>query len=213
MTKPGYFDRIQRIHTHAQMQAKLAERTGKPVDRSSGVESDETRSIGQQESELERRDHWDGDRLGNKEGQISGEASRQGSCTQGSTVRSGEGEIGKEVLRSLRSTEHGSPSSQGLSASTGCDMAMSQSSPGDPLRLSGSNAPPAAPFLEWAEPVRHGDGSGFQLSTNAVWSVVKERQIGGGWIYRLFRRWPLAELADSADSAQGARDRAQELQE
>lgn len=36
MSKPGFFDRTQRIHTHAQMQAKLAERTGKPVEGGSG---------------------------------------------------------------------------------------------------------------------------------------------------------------------------------
>ncbi len=66
-----------------------------------------------------------------------------------------------------------------------------------------------AEVLEWMEPVVHGDGSGFQLSTNATWSVVKERQMGGGWIYRLFRRWPLAELVYSAKSAEIVRACAQ----
>ncbi len=93
---------------------------------------------------------------------------------------------------------------EGVSGERGCGVPLAP-------QPDGAKPSPTPAALEWAEPVRHGDGSGFQLSTNAVWSVVKERQIGGGWIYRLFRRWPLAELVHSADSAQEARDRAQQL--
>jgi hypothetical protein len=45
----------------------------------------------------------------------------------------------------------------------------------------------ASTLLTWADPVRHGDGSGYQLSACGIYSVVKER-LNDEFIYRLFLR-------------------------
>jgi len=73
-----------------------------------------------------------------------------------------------------------------------------------------SSGPDRLPALTWSEPVRHGDGSGFQLSTCGRWSVVAERE-AGRLIFRLFSRTPIPTLRVSTKSAQEARNEAQRL--
>ena len=71
--------------------------------------------------------------------------------------------------------------------------------------VSAAVSTPAA--LAWAEPVRHGDGTGFQLSVCGRWSVVAER-IDGWAVFRLFSRLPIPTLVLTRNSAQEAREEA-----
>jgi hypothetical protein len=67
--------------------------------------------------------------------------------------------------------------------------------------------------LEWMEPVRHGNGTGFQLSKCGRYSVVGEHSADGiGFVFRLFERKP-ARLLSSAPTARQVRKQAQDHSE
>lgn len=65
------------------------------------------------------------------------------------------------------------------------------------------------PKLEWMEPVRHGDGSGYVFSACGCWSVVKEKA-GEEFSYLLFKRSD-ASLKGRFPTLQDAQKRAEEL--
>jgi hypothetical protein len=67
---------------------------------------------------------------------------------------------------------------------------------------------PAALGLEWMEPVKHGDGSGYQLSTCGRYSVAKTRN-NGEWLYQAFIRLPSPRPLATEKTAQKAREAAE----
>lgn len=69
-------------------------------------------------------------------------------------------------------------------------------------------AAPARPVLAWADPVKHGDGSGFQLSVGGLFSVTKTRSLGE-FVYTVFRRLPSPTPIGTAISSQEGRALAQ----
>lgn len=67
--------------------------------------------------------------------------------------------------------------------------------------------------LTWADPVKHGDGTGFQVESTGSFSVVREKDSAKGpqsFVYRLFDRRE-GKLLSSHDTAQKAREAAQEI--
>lgn len=67
---------------------------------------------------------------------------------------------------------------------------------------------PASLQLAWMDPVKHGDGSGFQLSVGGLYSVVRVKT-DGQFRYEAFRRLPLPTLIGTSKTAPEARQCAQ----
>lgn len=226
MTKPSFYDRKVSIRTQEEMTARLAMRIGRVMAGGQAITAEGSSKTRGESSGPDRLPSSYGSSGGESRPMTTGDlgvipASEMG--TEGATSMNPGGKTAGVIRESVAMPTAPEMASKIGPQSPTCSESNASPAASLPIPLEcpicfdnakGCNHVPAAQLpipsavipnaFEWAEPVRHGDGSGFQLSIGGKFSITKNR-VNGKFVYVAWARLPTPVALGKAGSSAEAR--------